>query len=415
MASVLVVPSNLTPPPPTARCTRSGKCIQRTGVCRVSKRRRATHLKLGFVKASSMMEKVIRRSERIAKFQENAERADANAAMGEEAKKPSVAQPIITQFIDVTTTSYSWMYDGDERSSVFPNPQPFWRSIWKDSELHEQLTAAYERDPTCTFSEQSWTYDLRAMTQTNNSTGRVRQLKREPTVETHRQLNPLFKHVLPQEFQECTTRLIQSESNSMALGTQQRAVDLQSAEAKLILERIHQTNQWKQQNCPLPRVVGIVALENAFRARIYEWTKERIAARRDGHANEVLSFHGTRLVDPQSVLSTDGLDVRFGNMGVYYGPGVYLSEDAWFVHQNYSHRDLSTNTGKPLHTMFCVKAVVGVYKYFEEGTPRQRDMRCAPKGYDSVWAHTDTSEVMMQVIHDNNQIYTSYMIHYTVG
>lgn len=247
----------------------------------------------------------------------------------------------------------------------------------------------------------NWEYNLVKMERINIHVPTARQAIGYLDVEeTVIRLRADYKHVLPELF----TQLTLPTNHKTLNGVGQRVVSKDSVEWQLIESQL-------KQNSFQPNIVQIVAHINSYQAYVYELTKQRMALDNNGHANELLLFHGTQSVDPIKIIQSGGLDVRQANMFSWFGRGVYMSANASFVHK-YKHQKYTCNQ-TPTNVILLVKALVGKYKRYEVGE-RDNCLTRAPEGYDSVYAFTTEQNVSMYVVYNNNQLYTSYSIEYTI-
>lgn len=349
-----------------------------------------------------------------------------------------------SQFVTVKSVQRAWYYDATEPApivlisavgnkkvksqDVAATTAPSTVNAWKimSTGMMDLLNDLYQElqgklvDRWENLDQTNFKYNFVRMVQLNASSSCQRAIRMLETQVERQELNPQFRHQLPAVFHNLTR---DQKFVPSVVAPVDREVLKNGEEWQAIEQRFIENGSWSQCN-QSPKIHRIVAHCNSFQASVYELTKARIAAQRNGFANEIMGWHGTKDVDPDKVIQSGGLDIRRANGNSFFGRGVYMAEDAAFVHRD----DYGFRKDSVMHTvdsigrkrskttsvrvMLLVKAIVGHYKRFEPNERRQ--FTCAPHGFDSLYGFTQYDDISMFVVHDNNQLYTCYSIEYIV-
>jgi O-acetyl-ADP-ribose deacetylase (regulator of RNase III) len=154
-------------------------------------------------------------------------------------------------------------------------------------------------------------------------------------------------------------------------------------------------------------ITKIERVQNVDLYRNYTKTKQEIARRNRGDANEIILKHGTKGTDPINIWnSTYGFDFRHAKESSFYGRGSYFTDDVSYA-KRYAFKVQEPN----IKQIFLARVAAGKH---EERSERDESIKTPIQGCDSVRGPiTPTGSVYAVVVYTLRQSYPEYLVTFT--
>ena len=313
-----------------------------------------------------------------------------------------------------------WYFEGNDRRMI-----PYSKLLHTQTENHYQdmminSRQGFNRKNTFNTKLDNFSYEIEfnievenAGTQKNIETNKVRRIQRklwekEPQDswdfdrnEKELKFKPL-KDISP-GYPDTWTDLDSLSFKTSIYNTV--AIDLNSEEAKPIIDQCKDTLSGLQQIFQIERVQNLVAH--------HKYTKEKEIIQHkydDGTEIEKRLFHGTKDTDPTLLLEAEeGFDMKYWRKGLW-GRGVYFAQKLEYSH-GYAHTLPSPNNN--VKQVFLAKVLVG--KAYE--CRNDSNIKMPPKDkktnlkYDSIYGRTGSGAV--HIVYENGRSYPEYLISYS--
>jgi len=302
--------------------------------------------------------------------------------------------PSIEEFITIDN-NIRWVWNSCIvcTTSDMCQPSDFDPSV---NDIIEKGFSIFSRDKTqniITYSisgGMKYELDFSTMFQKNLSTGTKRLVER--TIDTTRTKNPKWVRVL-NEIHQMRTYIDQFEDERTLVDLDKKSSEFSTIEHEFLNSTSGSDSTMKDEKFKITSIIKVV---DPINARLYEVKKSSLK-----NKDEIMLFHGARDMDPLDIIEDGGLDLRIGNIGSYFGKGIYTSASPYYSHTNFGGRNV----------LLYTKVLLGDVKVFPNN--HREKLYKAPEGFHSVCSNVESNGTTIYTVYDNHQIYISYLIYYS--